>query len=118
MNGDRNRRRLSGIATRIRERCGCGANLFNFTLLLATMTTLVPYVFTSLAALILIQRDSVRFGGMRPALNVVIAVLAFLYSLWTLYGAGAEVVMWGTLLLFAGLPVDVWMKRQNALPAE
>jgi len=93
-------------------------DLFNFTLLLATMTTLVPYVFTSLAELVLIQKDRVHFAGSQPVLDRVIAMLAFLYSLWTLYGAGAEVVMWGTLLLFAGMPVYVWMKRQKAAPAE
>lgn len=93
-------------------------DLFNFMLLLSTMTTLVPYVFTSLAELALIGRDSRRFAGGRPAIDAVIAFLAFLYSLWTLYGAGAQVVMWGTLLLLAGMPFFVWMKRGRQAPAE
>jgi basic amino acid/polyamine antiporter, APA family len=83
---------------------------FNFFILLATMTTLVPYVFTTMAELMLFLTDRSRFGSPRLGGSTVIALLAFAYSLWALYGAGAEVVLWGTLLLLAGLPVYVWMR--------
>ncbi len=83
---------------------------FNFFLLLATMTTLVPYVFTTMAELMLFVTDRSRFESPRLGGSTVIALLAFAYSLWALYGAGAEVVLWGTLLLLAGLPVYVWMR--------
>jgi APA family basic amino acid/polyamine antiporter len=86
--------------------------LFNFTLLLATMTTLVPYVFTTMAALVLYATDRVHFKERPGTGEVLIALLAFLYSMWTLYGAGAEVVLWGTLLMLAGLPIYAWMKWQ------
>jgi APA family basic amino acid/polyamine antiporter len=86
---------------------------FNFFLLLATMTTLVPYVFTTMAELMLFVTDRTRFAGQPVAGSTVIALLAFAYSLWALYGAGAEVVLWGTLLLLAGLPVYVWMRWQE-----
>jgi len=81
---------------------------YNFFLLLATMTTLVPYVFTTMAELMLFLTERARFG--RLGGSAIIALLAFAYSLWALYGAGAEVVLWGTLLLLAGLPVYVWMR--------
>ena len=87
--------------------------LFNFTLLLATMTTLVPYVFTTMAALVLYATDRTHFKEKPGAGEVLIALVAFVYSMWTLYGAGAEVVMWGTLLMLAGLPIYVWMKSQS-----
>jgi APA family basic amino acid/polyamine antiporter len=33
---------------------------------------------------------------------------------WAIYGAGAETVMQGILLLLAGIPVYVWLrKREN-----
>jgi APA family basic amino acid/polyamine antiporter len=85
-------------------------DVFNFLLLLATMTTLVPYVFTTMAELMLFVTDRGRFDGRRLGGPAVIALLAFIYSMWALYGAGAEVVLWGTLLLLAGLPVYVWMR--------
>ena len=83
---------------------------FNFFILLATMTTLVPYVFTTMAELMLFLTDRGRFGSPRLGGSTAIALLAFAYSLWALYGAGAEVVLWGTLLLLSGLPVYVWMR--------
>jgi APA family basic amino acid/polyamine antiporter len=83
---------------------------FNFFLLLATMTTLIPYVFTTMAELMLFVTEPTRFDGRRLGGQAVIAGLAFAYSLWALYGAGAEVVLWGTILLLAGLPVYVWMR--------
>ncbi|MOA56453.1 hypothetical protein D3C78_1804370 [compost metagenome] len=39
--------------------------------------------------------------------------LGFLYSGWAIYGAGAETVYLGTLLLLAGIPVHVWIKWRN-----
>jgi basic amino acid/polyamine antiporter, APA family len=78
-------------------------DLFTFIILLATLSTLVPYAFCSLAAFM------VRGGARLPPGAAVIASLAFGYSLWAIGGAGAEVVYWGFLLLIAGLPVYVWV---------
>src|SRR4029453_9157232 len=81
--------------------------LFTFIILLATLSTLVPYAFCSVAGLL--DRDS--RGGRRPS---AVHVLAFAYSLWAIAGAGADVVYWGFLLLIAGLPVYVIVKAPAA----
>jgi APA family basic amino acid/polyamine antiporter len=81
--------------------------LFTFTILLSTLSTLVPYVFCSLAVFVPGGRGDRR--GKKGM--TVIAGLAFSYSLWAIGGAGAEVVYWGFLLLLAGLPVYVWVVR-------
>jgi APA family basic amino acid/polyamine antiporter len=81
-------------------------DLFTFIILLATLSTLVPYAFCSLAGFML--RRSVR---LTPAASIV-AGLAFAYALWAIGGAGTEVVYWGFLLLMAGLPVYVWVRSQ------
>ena len=39
-------------------------------------------------------------------------MLALLYSLYALSGAGAEALGWGAVLLLAGAPVYLWMKRR------
>ncbi len=75
-------------------------DLFTFIILLATLSTLVPYAFCSVAGLF----DRAR----RPS---IVHVLAFAYSVWAIAGAGADVVYWGFLLLVAGLPVYVMVKR-------
>lgn len=83
--------------------------LFTFVILLATLSTLVPYTFCSLAGFVLHRRDP-RFRW--PAGAAAVAGLAFAYSLFAIAGAGAEVVGWGVLLLVAGLPVYVWQQRK------
>jgi APA family basic amino acid/polyamine antiporter len=82
--------------------------LFTFMILLATLSTLVPYAFSTLAVFLI--------GGNSPAAKpsrsaAVIAALAFAYALWAIAGAGADVVYWGFLLLLAGVPVYVLVKR-------
>lgn len=83
--------------------------LFTFIILLATLSVLVPYVFSSLAGFLL-QRQDPRMRMSAGASTV--AALAFGYSLWAIGGAGAEVVYWGFLLLLAGLPVYVWLGKR------
>ena len=80
--------------------------LFTFIILLATLSTLVPYVFCALAGFL-----TTRAVPRQPLGPSLIAALAFAYSLWAIGGAGAEVVYWGFLLLIAGLPVYVWVVR-------
>ena len=46
--------------------------------------------------------------------HALIAVAAFLYSAWAILGAGKDAVYWGSLLLLAGIPVFVWLKRPSA----
>ena len=83
-------------------------DLFTFVILLATLSTLVPYAFCSLAGFILARQDPrMRMSAGASA----VAALAFVYSLWAIGGAGTDVVYWGFLLLMSGLPVYVWIKH-------
>ena len=82
--------------------------LFTFFILLSTLNTLVPYVFSSLAVFLLGDREG---SNRLPAGIATAAALAFAYSLWAMAGSGAETIYWGFLLLIAGLPVYVIMVR-------
>jgi len=92
---------------------------FTKIIILATLTTLVPYAFAAAAQLMLMFREPERFSGRRLVLDAVIAMLAFAYSFWMIYGAGQEYIAQGFLLLMAGIPVYVFMKwRQSREPGE
>ena len=78
--------------------------LFTFILLISTSAILPPYAASSAAWL----RSGGRNGGR------AVALLALLYSLYALSGAGAEALGWGAVLLLAGAPVYLWMKRRPA----
>lgn len=93
---------------------------FNTIILLAVMSSLLPYALCSLAELMIIARGGRRMPG--PALTkiAVLGALGFIYSLWALYGAGAETVFLGFLLVLAGIPIHVWLKwrHSSAGPAQ
>ena len=81
---------------------------FEFMILLATLTSLVPYLFTSASyALVIIESKT---GMPKLARNLILAALGFTYSLWTIYGSGTDTVFYGFLLLLGGIPFYILMK--------
>lgn len=80
-------------------------DLFTFIILLSTLSALVPYVFCSLAVWIMPGQPAPR----GPA--AATSVLAFVYAMFAIYGAGADTVLYGFLCLLAGLPVYLWVRR-------
>ncbi len=89
------------------------ADLFTFIALLATTACLVAYFSCSLAALRL------SATGKMPATRLAsaVAALAALYAAWTIYGAGAQAALWGFVLLLAGVPVHLAMRRKASVLA-
>ncbi|HEU4928863.1 MAG TPA: amino acid permease [Candidatus Krumholzibacteria bacterium] len=85
-------------------------SIFNFAILLSTLATLIPYVFCSLAPLLL-KRNGIELPPTR-ARDRVIMTIAFVYSVWAIYGAGAQTVLLGFLLMLVGIPVYVWQRRK------
>ncbi len=85
---------------------------FTFMILLATLATLLPYVFSSMTHVLQTLRD--RSGTKRAALRLIIGVIGFAFSLWAIAGAGRDVVYWGFLLLICGLPVYILMRRKHS----
>jgi len=79
-------------------------------ILLATLTTLIPYAYAAVAQLVLLATDRAAFSGRRLVKDAVIALLAFAYSLWAVAGSGYEVVFKGTLLILGGMPLYAWLK--------
>ncbi len=80
---------------------------FRFLLLLSVFTMLVPYLF-SVTSYILIrfEKKSLKSTGWVSA--IVLGMLAFIYTLWEIAGAGQSSVFYGFILLMAGVPFYVW----------
>lgn len=85
--------------------------VFTFIILIATSTYLVMYLCCAVAALKLCWDGLLGAQGRRLSPFLLIAMLASLYSLWTLFGAGAEEFWWSVALFAAGLPVYWLMPR-------
>jgi basic amino acid/polyamine antiporter, APA family len=88
--------------------------VFNFIVLLAVLTTLFPHLYATAAELMLSRRDPARYTGAERRRAQIIAPIAFAFVLWTMYGVGAEVAMWGFLVILAGTPLYIWFKTRKA----
>jgi len=78
---------------------------------LATMAAVVPYAFCALAVgLIGVGSRARRLGA--------VEWVAFLFSLFTLYGCGPEAVLYGFILMLAGIPVYVWLRWRVPAPSQ
>jgi arginine:agmatine antiporter len=78
---------------------------------LSTMAAVIPYAFCALATGLVAAH--VAGGGPVPRLGPI-EVIAFVFSVFTLYGCGAKPVLFGTLMLVLGIPVYVWQQRRRA----
>lgn len=79
--------------------------IFSFTILVTTSAYLVMYLCCAVAALKLCWRGLLGEPGRRLSPYLLIAILAAVYSAWTLFGAGAEAFWWSMVLFAVGLPV-------------
>lgn len=79
--------------------------LFAFIALLATVATLVLYLFAGVSALRLMA-----LGQLRKGLLLVVTLIGTAYAIWTFYGAGTEASLWGLFLLMTGVPVWLGMR--------
>jgi amino acid transporter len=84
---------------------------FTFIILLATLSTLIPYLFSTLARLKFIYAN--RDIKIIVRLSVMPA-FAFVYSVWAVMGLGVYTILWGLVFLCTGIPVYLRMKRMHA----
>jgi len=89
---------------------------FTFVILLATLTTLVPYAFSAAAQAYLYVTEPELFERKLFVRDMLVATLAFAYSVWAITGSGKDIIAKGFVLLLAGIPVYVymgWRKRRD-----
>jgi len=86
-------------------------SVFTFMILLSTTACLVLYLLCSLALLRL------QWTGQMPAPRgrilplAIVGIVATIFSLWAIVGAGLEAVLWGAVLLLLGAPLYLWVRH-------
>jgi arginine:agmatine antiporter len=81
---------------------------------LSTMAAVIPYAFCALASGLVAS----RVAGVKPMPPpTIVEIVAFIFSVFTLYGCGAEPVLYGVVLLVLGIPVFVWQRRRAEMEA-
>jgi len=87
---------------------------FKFLILLSTLTVLIPYLFSTAAYLIIRFQYSFK-STFQKFMAIVLALSAFLFSMWIVIGSGQEVVYWGFLLSMSSVPIYAWVVRKRTL---
>jgi len=80
---------------------------------LSTMAAVIPYAFCSLAVGLIAARTG---SGTAPRIGAV-EIIAFVFSVFTIYGCGPKAVLYGLMLLLLGIPVYVWQHRRASSAA-
>jgi APA family basic amino acid/polyamine antiporter len=93
-------------------------DVFTRIVLLSVLTAVIPYLFSAAAQLYWLLRDRRILGRRRFARDVTVAVLAMVFSYWSIQGSGYQTVYYGLFVLLLGLPVYVWLKRDRDEAAE
>jgi len=82
---------------------------FEFMMLLSTLTVLVPYLFSSASYMILSDTTHPIIWRRK---STWIGMAAFLFSIFAIIGSGAEVALWGFVMLMLGIPFYVWILKE------
>ncbi|MEG0773243.1 amino acid permease [Clostridium sp.] len=86
---------------------------FDFMILLATLSFLPAYTFCAAAEILLLFKGSKDFNIINFLKNSFISLIAFGYSIYAIFGTGAETVMYGFILMLVGIPIYVYMMLQK-----
>ncbi|MGB6977003.1 MAG: amino acid permease [Gammaproteobacteria bacterium] len=90
-----------------------GASLvdqFTFIILLATLASLIPYLYTSVAEVLIYVNNRQQFQTKRFLTSVGLATIGFVFAFWAIAGAGYQVVFYGLLLMLSAIPIYIWIK--------
>ncbi len=85
---------------------------FKTLILLSTLATLLPYVASALAELVMQKRDAKK-GIKTNYRSFAIVLIALLFTIFAIIGSGLMIALQGTVLLAAGLPLYFWSKRKG-----
>ncbi len=104
---------ITGLLLLNFQTSGTLVETFTDIIIIATLAALIPYALAAAAQIYLFFEDRAAFSGVHLARYSIIATLALAYSSWAIWGAGADAVRKGFMLLLAGIPVYIWARWQH-----
>lgn len=81
---------------------------FKLIILIATVATLVPYLYTPVSELILFMSGGYSYSKW----SVFFAIAAMVYSFWAIVGAGEDVLSYGALLILSSVPLYLLNRKK------
>ena len=77
---------------------------FELITLMASLAALIPYLYSSLAALIILKRQT----SVKDKLLFLVASLAAVYAFWMITISGTKVIFYGSILIFTSALLYGW----------
>jgi basic amino acid/polyamine antiporter, APA family len=88
-------------------------SIYNFLVLFATMSLLVFYAFGAASEIKLFATKTKPFNPFTFIKNSLLGLAAFAYAVYSIYGSGGDVVMYGFIFMLIGIPVYIYVQLQN-----
>jgi APA family basic amino acid/polyamine antiporter len=85
---------------------------FKTLILLSTLATLLPYVTSAMAELVLQKKEYSEYTKGKWS-SFIIAFVALIFSIFALIGSGLMIALQGTILIAMGLPFYYWSKKRS-----
>lgn len=87
---------------------------FQVIILIAALTSLVPYLFTAIAEIIVIRK---AHGRLKPITMMYISFgcIGALYAFWAIFGSGIDTIYYGMMLIFLSIPLYGWLCWQRPI---
>ena len=85
--------------------------VFEFMILVSTVSVLIPYLFCSVSYWIIVRQKN--HGTTEKSGYFVVAFVVIIFSLFALIGSGSDSVFWGLLFLLMGVPFYLYVKRNK-----
>ncbi|QDP02094.1 amino acid permease [Thalassotalea sp. PS06] len=82
---------------------------FTIVILLSTLTSVLPYLVSSIAHLKMSDKSTPRYSPV----NSIITIFAAIFSAWIVYSIGLKTVIFGLILLLAGFPMYWYLQKQK-----
>lgn len=87
---------------------------YNFIVLLSTLSYLPVYAVSTIAEILLVIDFKDKTTSKKISL-LVRPSLGFAFCVWAIYASGAQTVLYGFLLMMAGVPIYAYMKKKHNL---
>jgi APA family basic amino acid/polyamine antiporter len=104
---------LATIFTWISYRGETGLDVFLTLVFLTGVTAAVPYFLSALAQIYWLFTDHDRPKAGRLVWDLAVSIVAAGFSIWFVYGSGADATYWAFLMLLVGFVVFAVMKIRN-----
>lgn len=107
---------LAAVITVMNFSGGELVEVYTKLLLISTLTTLFPYVFTAGAQMKWLIVDRHKVPVAHFVRNLVITLIALAYGIFAIAGAGVDEVYWGFMIVLIGVPLFVLVLKSRGRP--